>query len=424
MPTTAPRSATAAPTTAAPTTPGATESTRPPSASGLSLRQARTIDELKAQVSEIRGLEWKADIPIRIVTPEEIARRVAELTAIEREKDPDDVPNLETVLKLLQLIPDDVDLTATLDKLLAGGVLGFYDDEAKELFVGGDPGADLDVATKSTMVHELNHALTDQHFDFGERNRFLTDQEREEESFALAALVEGDAELVRILWAEEHLTSDEQLEAELGGGAGDPSVYFDTPDYILESLFFPYLNGLDFVSAVHDEGGFAAVDAAYRQPPASSEEILHPDRYVPGKSWDRPSVPDLAAATGCTAVDSSTIGEFDMSQILDQHLAASEARTGAAGWNGDFYRLVRCGTAVGMVDRWRADTPADLPELADALGRWAAEWSGSDRAPDGDGRFSGPDGSGRIIRSADRVDLVIADDASTSDRLAAAVLAA
>ena len=414
----------ATPTTAGPATtaPADTPSgtTVPPS--DLPPQQARTVADLKAQVSEIRGLEWKADLPIRIVSNDELSRRVGELTAAEREKDVDDMVALEAVLKLLQLVPRDLDLTATLDELLAGGVLGFYDDEAKELFVGGDPEGDLDLATRSTMVHELTHALTDQNFDFGSRNRALSDQDLAEESYALSALVEGDAELVRNLWADEHLTARQRAEADSGGG-GDPSVYFDTPTYILESLFFPYLAGLEFVTALHDEGGFAAVDAAYRQPPVSTEEILHPDLFVPGTTVARPPLPDLAAATGCTALDASAIGEFDMAQVLDQHLPETEARRAAAGWNGDAYGLVRCGTAVGMADRWRADSPADLTELADSLGRWARAWSGSTRAPGADGRFSGPSGTGRIIRSADRIDLVIADDASTSDRLAAAVLA-
>ncbi|HVF13233.1 MAG TPA: hypothetical protein VM942_01470 [Acidimicrobiales bacterium] len=413
------------PDSTTPDTGGPAGSTPPPAApSDLPPAQARTVAELKAQVAEIRGLQWKADLSIRIVSPEELARRVVELTVAERQEHLDDQVALEIVLELLQLIPSDLDLASTIDKLLAGGVLGFYDDETRELFVGGDPDSDLDLATRTTMVHELTHALTDQHFDFGARNQVLSDEDLGEEAYALSALLEGDAELVRALWADEHLTPDQQLEAELGSGGADPSVYLDMPPYILESLFFPYLVGVDFVAAIHDAGGFAAVDNAYRQPPTSTEEILHPDIYVPGGKWARPALPDLAAATGCTAVDTSTIGEFDMTQVLDRHLGASEARRAAAGWNGDAYGLVRCGSAAGLAGRWRADTPGDLTELADSLARWAEGWSGSSRPPDADGRFSGPSGSGRIIRAADRVDLVIAEDASTSDRLSAAVLAA
>jgi hypothetical protein len=411
----------ATPTTAEQVTSGTTTPTT--SGSNLSSDQAQTVARLKAQVAEIRGLEWKTDLPIRIVSVDEIDRRIRDLTAAERAKDPDGETKVETVLKLLQLIPPDLDYTATIDDLLEGGVLGFYDDEAKELFVLGDPKDDLDVATQSTMVHELTHALTDQHFDFGTRNRTLADQDLGEEAYALSALVEGDAELVRTIWTDQHLNARQQLEAELGS-TGDASAYAGVPGYILDSLYFPYLAGLDFVTALHDGGGFAAIDGAYRQPPTSSEEILHPDRYVPGQTWTRPVLPDLAAATGCTAVDTSTIGEFDMTEVFELYLTGDEAQKAAGGWNGDAYSLVGCGTASGMVDRWQADTSNDLTELADALGRWARRWSGNNRLPEADGRFSGPGGSGRIIRSADRVDLVIATDASTSDRLSAAVLAA
>jgi hypothetical protein len=413
--------ATTTPTTAAQVTSGTTTPTT--SASNLSSDQRQTVDRLKAQVAEIRGLPWKTNLPIRIVPVDELDRRIRELTAIERAKDPGGEAKVETVLKLLHLIPSDLDYVATVDDLLEGGVLGFYDDEAKELFVMGNPDDDLDVATQSTMVHELTHALTDQHFDFGTRNRTLADQDLGEEAYALSALVEGDAELVRTIWTDKYLTGRQQLEAELGS-SGDASALDDIPGYIVDSLYFPYLFGLDFVTALHDDGGFAAIDGAYRQPPTSTEEILHPDRYEPGKGWTRPVLPDLAAATGCTAVDTSTIGEFDMTEVFGLYLTGDQAQKAADGWNGDAYRLVRCGTAAGMVDRWQADTSGDLTELADGLGRWARSWSGNNRLPEADGRFSGPGGSGRIIRSADRVDLVIADDASTSDLLAAAVLAA
>ncbi|MEA2702774.1 MAG: hypothetical protein QOD63_719, partial [Actinomycetota bacterium] len=91
-----------------------------------------------------------------------------------------------------------------------------------------------------------------------------------------------------------------------------------------------------------------------------------------------------------------------------------------AGWNGDAYALLRCGSTVAMVDRWRADRPADLDELAGALSDWAKAWSGSSKLGD-DGSFAGPDGAGRVIRSGDRIDLVVAGDASTADRLALAL---
>jgi hypothetical protein len=137
-----------------------------------------------------------------------------------------------------------------------------------------------------------------------------------------------------------------------------------------------------------------------------------------------PALPDLALATGCGKVDTGTLGEFDMRELLAEQLAVNDARAAAAGWNGDAFGVVRCGTALGLADRWQTDDPAAAGRLADALARWAGGWSGGHRAPDADGRFTGGAGSGRVVRNGNRVDIVLADDPATADRLAQALLAA
>ena len=114
-----------------------------------------------------------------------------------------------------------------------------------------------------------------------------------------------------------------------------------------------------------------------------------------------------------------------MGELLDRQLSSAAAHAAAAGWDGDAYTVVRCGAALGLADRWQADNPADGGLLADALAQWSKGWSGSSKAPDADGRFSGPNGSGRVIRSTTgRVDLVLADDVATADRVARALAAA
>ena len=394
-------------------------STTLPPANNLTPEQARVVEEVKGQVSAIRGLEWKASLPVRFLTKDQLAQRVREINAEEMAEHRDELIADEAVLKLLQLIDKDVDYAKTLDSILAGGVLGFYDYEARELFVGAADGP-LGPAVKVTLAHELAHALTDQHFDFGNRRKALDDQERTEESFAFSALIEGDAELVASIWQERHLNERERAEAAVGG-AGDASTYARAPRYLLESLFFPYQNGLTFARSRHRAGGFAEVDNAYRNPPTSTEHILHPETYAAGQTWSPPALPDVAAATGCGSVDAGTLGEFDMVQLLATEISRTDAGAAAVGWNGDAFRAVRCGAAVGLADRWQADDAAAAGRLADALSRWARGWSGSNRAPDAEGRISGPSGSARVIRNGARVDLVLADDVATADRLARAL---
>ena len=392
----------------------------PAPGSDLPPEHARVVEEVKAQVAAIRGLAWKGALTVRFLTKEQLSQRVRELTAKELVENREEITADESVLKLLRLIPKELDYAKAFDDILAGGILGFYDDETKELFVGAAGSGTLDPATKSVLAHELTHALTDQHFDFGSRTKALEDAERTEEVAAFSALIEGDAELTRTLWEEQHLSAAERLQAAIGGTA-EGGIYEKAPPYLLESLFFPYRDGLAFVSNRHRAGGFAEVDNAYRRPPTSTEHILHPETYTSGQTWTPPSLPDLGAVTGCGMVDTGTLGEFDMGQLLALEINRSEARSAAAGWNGDAYGVVRCGAALGLVDRWQTDDAADAGRLADALTRWARGWSGSARAPAADGRFSGPRGSGRVMRNGGRVDLILAEDVSTADRLARAL---
>ena len=406
------------------TTPAAGGSTVPDTtpASDLTPAQSRIVEEIKGQVASIRGLAWKGSLPVRVISKDALAQRVRKLNAEEIAENRDELTADESVLKLLKLLEKDVDYAKTIDTILAGGVLGFYDDEVKELYVGGG-GDNLDPATRATLAHELTHALTDQHFDFGSRTKVLDDQEKTEENAAFSALIEGDAELVATLWQQQHLTARERQQAAGGATTEALNAYARAPRYLLESLFFPYTSGLTFVESRHKAGGFAEVDKAYRNPPTSTEHILHPETYASGQTWSPPALPDLAAATGCGAVDTGTLGEFDMIQILSGELASNEAKNAAAGWNGDAYGAVRCGTALGLADRWQTDNPAEAGRLADALGRWARGWSGSTRAADAEGRVTGPTGSARVVRNGARVDIILADDLATADRLAAAVLA-
>ena len=164
-----------------------------------------------------------------------------------------------------------------------------------------------------------------------------------------------------------------------------------------------------------------SVDAAYRRPPTSTEQILHPETYEAGQGSTPPPLPNLASATGCASVRNGTVGEFDMQAVLDEHLPAADAAKAVEGWNGDAYGLVRCGSSLGVADRWQTDPGRDAAPLVDALNRWAGQWSGSGRAPGADGRFTGPKGSGRIVGSGGHVDLVLAQDAATMEKLVRAL---
>jgi hypothetical protein len=409
-------------TTPAPTCPTAT----PPAAAPRPAAppEPAWVDELKAQVAEARGLEWRAPLVVELVPRPELARRLK--AANDRDTRPERLAGDGATFQLLDLFPRGVDYLKLREDLFSGLVLGFYDPITKELVVG-DPGGEPAPDLKMTVAHELNHALTDQWFDFGGRIKHLEDTDRPEEIDAFVALLEGDAKLLEGRFGDEYLTEDEQALYALAQifGEDDPATEAAkararaAPPFLLEYLYFPYETGLEFTEELADEGGFRTVDEALCRPPTSTEHILHPELYRDGQGWAPPELADVAAATGCDSLRRATLGEFKMREVLELHLGASQAAEAAAGWHGDTFQTVRCGTALGMVDRWVADSQEDAAQLARALTRWGGAWARSGASPAG--RFSGPGGTGQVTVSGTRVDLVVADDAATADRLAAAV---
>ncbi len=380
--------------------------------------QRRGLEDLMAQVAEVRGLPWKEPLQLRVVTRDEMVRRL--LAANARDVDAARVSTEEAFLKLLGLLPATLDYPGLIDQILRSAVLGFYDPETKELYVAVRDANALDGAEKATIVHEMTHALTDQHFAYGPRTIALDKADKADEALAFTALLEGDARLTEFLWMEKYLDEIEALAVLLGAAADTGEgvdVLSRVPSYVRRALVFPYEAGRELVKGLHSAGGFAAVNAAYRRPPASSEHVLHPQTYIAGQSTAPPSAPD-AGATGCRRVRAGALGEFDMQAVLDQH--APGAATAAAGWNGDTYSLLRCGQGFALVDRWQADSDADARRLAEALGRWAVGWSGGS-GPRADGRFAGPSGAGRIVRNGARIDVVMARDSGIAERLGGAL---
>jgi hypothetical protein len=414
----------AAPTTTpGPTCPTAVAPTGPPRPPAPP--EPGYITELKAQVAEARGLEWRVPLLVEVVPRPEMVRRLE--AANDRDTRPERLAGDGATFQLLDLLPRDIDYQRAREELLAAAVVGFYDPITKELVVDGDgdePAPDV----KMTIAHELNHGLTDQWFDFGGRIDQLDDADRQEESDAFVALVEGDARFLESRFFDEYLTEDEQALyalAQVFGAEADPATEAARararalPEFLHEYLQFPYETGIEFVEELAADGGFKSVDQALCRPPTSTEQILHPALYRDGQGWAPPEVPDVGAATGCQSLRRGALGEFKMREVLELHVGASTAADAVAGWHGDAFQTVRCGTAVGLVDRWVADSEDDAAQLLRALTRWGPAWARSGSAAGG--RFSGPGGTGRVTLSGTRVDLVVADDAATADRLISAL---
>ncbi len=164
------------------------------------------------------------------------------------------------------------------------------------------------------------------------------------------------------------------------------------PPVLRESLLFPYQTGLSFVRTLYARGGSAAVDRAYADPPVSTEQLMHPDRYFHRDTPQQVGVPDLARALGAGWRSAAQVqwGEFDTHLLLEGQLPVTVADQAAAGWDGGRLRSFQRNGRTALVLRTVWDSPGEAVQYCRAMARWAtslfgpasgaAHWSGRGQA--------------------------------------------
>src|SRR5207249_4153529 len=139
-----------------------------------------------------------------------------------------------------------------------------------------------------SLVIEFTHALQDQHFDLEEAQSGPTDEDR---ARAALALIEGDATLTSVLFASQFLDRTEALQRDDPDGG---TVWANAPPAVERLVEFPYREGFFFALGLWRMAGYDVLNEAYRDPPRSTTQILHPERYLAHWQPIPVSLPDLA----------------------------------------------------------------------------------------------------------------------------------
>jgi len=312
------------------------------------------VPEAMRFVESHRGHKFKHTVKVQHLSDQAFSNRVIEL----QRRDRASFDRQAKVLRALGLIPPGVDPDKAMEELLGGGVLGFYDPTTKELQVRGNSAT---VCVKHVVVHELTHAMQDQWFSLNVQ----TSSGNDDADTAYVTLVEGDAVRIESAYIATLSAKDQQaLNTQCGGGP-PPS---DVPQVLVELLSFPYVVGPAFTRAILQAQGQKGLDAAFRNHPAASSQVLHPDRFING---DKPqSLPDPRADG--QVFDRGTIGELGFDILLHdlvQTGALSSAQFDAAtkGWAGDRYVAWSQGDRFCVRDRVSDTGAASTAALISAL---------------------------------------------------------
>ncbi len=337
----------------------AASATLPASTAGSpSPGDAQLFGRIETQVRALRRLPAPQLAPPDIVTR---ARLEAELRGrFDRDYPPARRAADNVLLRALGLLAPDQDIGDLQLRLLSGQVIGFYDDQTKHLTLVSDSG--IGPGVKITYAHEYTHALQDKTFRLASLQLYAVGED--DRDLARLSLVEGDATTVMLRWAIDHMTPQELL----GVSQGPVPDMTGIPAWMVDELEVPYTAGAQFVARLVASGGWSAVDAAFRAPPASTEQILHYDKYVSRQPPVKVSAPALARALGggWREVPADTMGEAMVSIWLrGLGVAGDEAQSAAEGWGGD--RVVAAsGPRGASAVAWRLawDAPGDATQFA------------------------------------------------------------
>jgi hypothetical protein len=314
----------------------------------------RSVDELIKFASNDTGLPIHHEVKRTLTTRAEVEKYV-----VEKFNDDEDSKRMqrgEIVLKKFGLLDRDFDLKPFMQALLKEQIAGYYDSKTKTVYMLDwvDP-----ETQKQVLVHELTHALQDQHTDLekwndqtpadpshnvGEDNDHLA---KDELDTARTAVLEGQAMAVFVDYSLKPSGRSlirnpevlDQLEGQMSGSEDSP-VLARAPLLLSESLLFPYKDGLSFEQDVWmDKGKQAAFAGVLDRPPASSWEVMNPRVYEQGKQSPVLVLPDIHPLLNklYKPYDIGQIGQLDLRILTQIFGGEAAARELTPAWDGGIY---------------------------------------------------------------------------------------
>jgi len=317
---------------------------------GATTIDSSDVEDSVALLSKITGLQPLKKVQKDTITREGVRKFLEE--KLKEEVKPEQIRVEELTLKRFGLLPKEFDLKGATVDLITEQAAAFYDFRTKKLYLleGDDvkmPGGGEDsgkAAQKMIVVHELAHALADQHFDLG---KFIKKSRSDDASTARMAVMEGQATWLMmesmVAGLGQSMRTMPSMADLMGASASQAMaaqypVLAKAPLYMRTSLIFPYNQGLKFQHAVVQKSGTAGFTQVFRQPPVSTQQILHPEKYFAHTEPLKVALPETPK--GWKIVSEGTAGELEHSVLLEQYQSKSAAEAISPSWRGGTLALL------------------------------------------------------------------------------------
>jgi len=335
--------------------------------------RAAVVGRTMARVEAIRGLEFTENVSVRVISREQY-REGGAFDGGEYD------PWNEQVWEGAFLVGEDESVNAAFRSVYGSAVLGFYLD-GEIVLVSDDPTPKVDTRV---LAHELMHALQDQQLTLGSRTA------TQDAGLAADGLIEGDANYVEARYAARCGEQWDCLDQPRRGASGRPPGFNDG---VYRTIIQPYVVGPSFVDALRERGGWEAVNDAYDRYPASTEQVIHPERYpderpvelrVPDRSgdgWERFD----REPVGDTLGEATVFAMFADSGQINATGPATYDHPLSDGWAGDrlvpYHRAGATNSSGAYVWQSEWDTADDAREFADGYRELLARYGATGDGP-------------------------------------------
>lgn len=345
---------------------------REPSPAELAL-----IRELMQETEQLRGLAFRAPVRVRIQD------RSAMRAYVDSALDQNELAKARRRYVALGLLDPSLDVRELISSLMEEELVGYYDPREKVLAIREDVAGALsrakgggtrgDLEWRATVVHELVHALQDQHLGLSEtmEERRTTDEEN-----VFGAVVEGDATLAMLGYAAQRRGSS--LEALVADPLGlRRSLYSSplqaggrlasAPAIVRDPLLFRYREGAIFAARVYARSGWEGVNRIHRRRPPSTLALVDGahEAAPAASSGELPDALSRAVAPTCSIADRDVLGSLEIASALSVlGLRRDEV---ARSWRGDAYAVLACGDADASFWLLRFSVPGLARRVRSAL---------------------------------------------------------
>jgi hypothetical protein len=214
-------------------------------------------------------------------------------------------------------------------------------------------------------AHELAHQLQDDSFQLDILDFVGLDSDAR---MALRAMIEGEAAFIQYLYLDSDSFNDSERDSVEDALESTGSSSLDTlPMFLRQDFEFAFSEGFEFIQHLYELGGFNSLDAAWRNPPQSTEQIIHPELYLSEEIPQQPHLPalDIVLGEGWRMINEDTFGEFYLREYLAQTLSSEQAEGAASGWGGGKYAIYadEASSSRLLVLRLAWDTATDREEF-------------------------------------------------------------